>query len=68
MSNVTIYAKDYCGFCAQAKALLSARGADFTEIDVTEDHALETEMIERSGRRTVPLIFIDDRHVDIGHR
>jgi glutaredoxin 3 len=63
MSNVTIYTKDYCGFCAQAKALLSAKGIDFIEIDVTEDRTLEAEMVERSGRRTVPQIFIDDRHV-----
>jgi glutaredoxin 3 len=63
MSNVTIYTKDYCGFSARAKALLTDKGVDFTEIDVTEDHVCETEMIERSGRRTVPQIFIEDRHV-----
>jgi glutaredoxin 3 len=63
MSNVTIYTKDYCGFSARAKALLTAKGVDFTEIDVTEDRARESEMIERSGRRTVPQVFIEDRHV-----
>ena len=63
MSTITIYTKDYCGYCARAKALLTAKGVDFTEIDVTNDRALEAEMIERSGRRTVPQIFIDDRHV-----
>lgn len=63
MSDITIYTKDYCGYCAHAKALLTAKGVDFTEIDVTNDRALEAEMIERSGRRTVPQIFIDDLHI-----
>ena len=63
MDEVIIYTKDYCGFCAQAKALLDAKGVTFTEIDVTHDPAVEAEMIERSGRRTVPQTFIDGRHI-----
>ena len=63
MNNVTIYTKDYCGFCAAAKSLLRDKGVAFTEIDVTYDDARELEMIERSGRRTVPQTFIDGRHV-----
>ena len=63
MSDIALYTKDYCGFCAQAKALLNAKGAAFTEIDVTHDADLHAEMIERSGRRTVPQIFIDARHI-----
>ncbi len=63
MNEILIYTKDYCGFCAQAKALLNEKGADFTEIDVTHDADLQAEMIERSGRRTVPQIFIDGRHI-----
>ena len=63
MCTITIYTKDYCGFCARAKALLTAKDVDFTEIDVTNDRAREAEMIERSNRRTVPQIFIDDRHI-----
>ena len=63
MTKVVLYTKDYCGFCAQAKALLNSKGAEFTEIDVTHDADLQAEMIERSGRLTVPQIFIDGRHV-----
>ena len=63
MPKVVLYTKDYCRFCAQAKELLNSRGAEFTEIDVTHDADLQAEMIERAGRRTVPQIFIDDRHV-----
>ena len=63
MSEILIYTKDYCGFCARAKALLKAKGADFTEIDITRDAGLQAEMVERSGRRTVPQIFIDGHHI-----
>ncbi len=63
MGEILIYTKDYCGYCARAKALLTAKGAAYTEIDVTHDAALQAEMMERSGRRTVPQIFIDGRHI-----
>ncbi|MEO0819110.1 MAG: glutaredoxin 3 [Pseudomonadota bacterium] len=63
MSDVVIYAKDYCPFCRRAKALLAAKGVAFTEYEVTDDAARFAEMVERSGRRTVPQIFIDGRHI-----
>jgi len=63
MSDITIYTKDYCPYCARAKALLGAKGASFTEIDVTHDAELQAEMTDRSRRRTVPQIFIDGRHI-----
>ncbi len=61
MPNILIYTKDYCGYCARAKTMLAAKGAAYTEIDVTYDADLQAEMIEQSGRRTVPQIFIDGR-------
>lgn len=63
MTQVTIYTKDYCGFSHRAKALLRAKGVAFHEIDVTHDPVRETEMIARSGRTTVPQIFIDGAHI-----
>ena len=63
MAQVTIYTKDYCGFCARAKALLRAKGVAFHEIDVTHDPVREAEMIARSGRTTVPQIFIGGAHL-----
>ena len=63
MGDIVIYTKDYCGFCAQAKALLRAKGAAYSEVDVTHDPDLQALMIERSGRFTVPQIFIDGRHI-----
>ncbi len=63
MPEILIYTKDYCPYCRRAKALLQAKGAAYREIDVTHVSALRAEMIERSGRRTVPQIFIGERPV-----
>lgn len=60
---IVVYSSPFCGYCAAAKRLLSSKGADFTEIDVLMDPARRAEMIERSGRHTVPQIFIGDTHV-----
>jgi len=63
MSEIQIYTKNYCLFCNRAKALLNIKGVPFLEIDVTENQLRETEMRRRSGRTTVPQIFISDRHI-----
>jgi thioredoxin reductase (NADPH) len=64
LSDVVVYSKDWCGYCAQAKALLARKGVLFEEIDVTSDPVREREMIERAGgRRTVPQVFIGGVHV-----
>jgi glutaredoxin 3 len=60
---VTIYTTGWCGFCMQAKALLARKGVTFREVDVSDGPALREEMIARSGRRTVPQVFIGDRHL-----
>lgn len=64
MSAVTLYTTGYCPFCRRAEALLAAKGVtDIEHIDVERDAALRQAMIARSGRRSVPQIFIGDRHV-----
>lgn len=64
MARVEIYTKVFCGFCSRAKRLLDAKGVEYEEIDVTMDRDRRNEMIQRAnGGRTVPQIFIDDRHV-----
>jgi len=65
MPTVTLYTKDYCPYCNKAKNLFKRKGIDqFTEIDITHDEKLQKEMIEKSGgRKTVPQIFIDGKHV-----
>jgi glutaredoxin 3 len=63
MTRVEIYTKNYCPFCARAKALLDRKNIGYEEIDVTVDPSLQVEMQKRSQRRTVPQIFIDGVHV-----
>ena len=63
MNRVEIYSTDNCPWCTRAKSLLRAKGLDFEEIDISSDQVRVLEMIERSGRRTVPQIFIDDRPI-----
>ena len=63
MSTVEIYTKDYCPYCHRAKTELTQKGVDYREIDVTTDAVKEMEMVQRSGRHTVPQIFINDYHV-----
>lgn len=64
MPRITLYTTPYCGFCRAAKVLLQTKAVGFNEIDVSEDFAKREEMIARaSGERTVPQIFIGDRHV-----
>ena len=63
MANIDIYTKATCRFCHRAKALLNSKGAAFNEIAIDGDNAKREVMIERSGRTTVPQIFIDGRHV-----
>jgi len=60
---VTMYATGWCPYCARARALLERKGVDWTEIDLEAEPARRAEMIERSGKRKVPQIFIGDRHV-----
>lgn len=52
-----------CGYCHRAKQLLDRKGVSFEEIMVDQDPALRAAMMQRSGRRTVPQIFIGDVHV-----
>ncbi|MFB4362696.1 glutaredoxin 3 [Pantoea sp. BS_8] len=63
MANVEIYTKPTCPYCHRAKALLNEKGAAFQEIPIDEDMAKREEMIKRSGRTTVPQIFIDGQHI-----
>lgn len=64
MPKIEIYSKDYCPSCVQAKMLLTKKGVDFVEYDITHDPEKQMEMMERAaGRRTVPQIFINDKGV-----
>ena len=61
--GIVMYVTDGCPYCARARGLLTQKGLAFSEINVDEDAKSREEMIVRSGRRTVPQIFIGDRHI-----
>ncbi|MBB3944159.1 glutaredoxin 3 [Rhizobium skierniewicense] len=63
MASVTIYTRDFCGFCARAKALLESKGVDFTEYNATTNPDYRQEMMDKSGGNTFPQIFIGEKHV-----
>ena len=63
MPKVEIYTKSWCPYSNRARAHLDFKGVVYEEIDVTNDTVREMEMMNRSGRHTVPQIFIDDHHV-----
>ena len=64
MASVVMYASAICPYCVQAERLLAAKGVTgITKIRIDEDPARRDEMIARTGRRTVPQIFIGDTHV-----
>ena len=65
-AQVTMYATDWCPFCVRAEKLLVSKGANVKKINVEEQPDRRAEMVEMTGRRTVPQIFIGDRHVG-GH-
>lgn len=63
MPRVVMYTTAVCPYCVRAKRLLERKGVDFDELRIEGDRELMREMLERSKRRTVPQIFIDDYHV-----
>lgn len=65
-AQVTMYATDWCPFCVRAEKLLVSKGANVKKINVEDQPDRRAEMVEMTGRRTVPQIFIGDRHVG-GH-
>ncbi len=64
MTPVRIYTTTYCPYCDRAKSLLARKGADYQEIDVTGDDDARIKLVEMSGGlKTVPQIWVGDRHV-----
>ncbi|GAB2892332.1 glutaredoxin 3 [Paraburkholderia jirisanensis] len=63
MPEITIYTKPSCPYCIAAKTLLRGKGAAFDEVNIESDRQKALAMIERTGRRTVPQIYIGATHV-----
>jgi glutaredoxin 3 len=63
MTEVVMYTSDYCPYCMNAERLLVSKGVSVKKIRIDLDPEQRDIMMERTGRRTVPQIFIGDRHV-----
>lgn len=61
--RVVMYSTAWCPYCARARELLARKGVAFEEIDIESGPGLRDQMIARSGRRTVPQIFVGETHV-----
>lgn len=58
-----MYSTRWCPFCVMAKRLLATKGVEVEEVAVDSDPARRIEMVQRTGRRSVPQIFIGERHI-----
>lgn len=63
MKPVTVYSTRICPYCVRAKALLDSKHVSYTEVLVDVDTEKRAEMMQKSGQRTVPQIFIGEAHV-----
>ena len=64
MKEITIYTGPVCNYCDAAKRLLKRNNVSFSEINVAEiDGALDEMIKKANGKRTIPQIFFDDRHI-----
>lgn len=62
-AKVVVYTTDYCPYCVRALALLRSKGAEPIEIDVTSDQEKRRWLVEATGQRTVPQVFINGKPV-----
>ncbi len=63
MAKVIVYSSANCSYCTRAKQLLESKGIEYEEIRVDLDAQAREKMMEQSGRRTVPQIFINDQSI-----
>ena len=61
MASVKVYTKRNCPYCVRAKALLDRKGVAYEEIDAEHDDALRAWLVETTGQRTVPQVFVGER-------
>lgn len=62
-ATITLYTTQWCPYCVRARALLDDKGVTYREIAVDGSPELRREMTQRSGRRTVPQIWIGEQHI-----
>lgn len=61
--KILMYAADWCGYCARARRLLDSKGVAYEEIDVDLVPGAQAQMRARTGRSSIPQIFINDEHI-----
>ena len=59
MGQITLYTTEPCGFCSAAKALLSAHGLEFTEVNLSKDEPGRAELVHTTGMMTFPQVVVD---------
>jgi glutaredoxin 3 len=62
-SGVVVYTTEPCGFCRQAKALLDARGVDYSEVNLARDPSGRSDLVALTGQMTFPQIVIGERSI-----
>jgi glutaredoxin 3 len=62
-ARIILYSADWCGYCARARRLLDTKGVKYEEIDVDVVAGARAQMQAKSGRGTIPQIFINDQHI-----
>jgi glutaredoxin 3 len=60
---ITVYTTEPCSFCSRVKALLAARGLEFSEVDLSKDPDGRVELVTRTGMMTFPQVLVGDRLV-----
>ena len=60
---VTVYTSGFCGHCMRALDLLQRRGIEYTEISVEDSPGLRDELVARSGRRSLPQVYLGERYL-----
>ncbi|HVT36821.1 MAG TPA: glutaredoxin 3 [Nevskiaceae bacterium] len=63
MKKIRMYTTHFCPFCVMAKRLLTQKGVPYEEVAVDTDASRRDEMMQLTGRRTVPQIFVGETHV-----
>jgi glutaredoxin 3 len=63
MGDVTVYTGSFCGYCVQVTTLLERRGIPFTEVSVEDHPDLRKKLLEKSGRRTLPQVYVGGRYI-----
>lgn len=63
MPKILIYSANLCPYCTMAKRLFDKKGVSYSEINIDSKPGLRQEMMQKTRRRTVPQIYIDELHV-----